>query len=76
MGIIQRLFGRADPLPHVTIRHVVATRQESAQARAARVYTELQLAVAIAHLSPEERKAAVEHGKTRIRRARDERGGE
>jgi hypothetical protein len=74
MGIIQRLFGRADPLPHVTIRHVVATRQESAKAQAKRVGMELKLAAAIAGLTPDQRNAAIIRAKNG--RARDERGGE
>jgi hypothetical protein len=63
MGIIQRLFGRADPLPHVTIRHVVATRQESAKVSAKRLGVELQLAAAIAGMTPDQRRASIARAK-------------
>jgi hypothetical protein len=60
MGFIDRLFHRPEP---AAVRYVVANREESRKARIARVHTTLQLEVAVARLSPEEKRAAVERGK-------------
>jgi hypothetical protein len=46
------------------IRFVVATAHENKEARTRRIHTELQLAVAVASLSPEDRKAAVARAAT------------
>lgn len=56
MGFHWPIFRKPEPAP---VRFVVATRQESRKARVARVHTELQLGIAVARLSPEERSAAV-----------------
>jgi hypothetical protein len=69
-------FRKPDPLPHVTIRHVVATRQESLAAQRRRTSKMLELAVYVATTTPEQRAAETQEAFARIRRARDERGGE
>jgi hypothetical protein len=61
MGFIDRLFHRPEP----AVRYIVANREESRKARIARVHTTLQLEVAVARLSPEEKREAVERGSTR-----------
>ena len=56
------IFRRPEPAP---VRYVVATRQESRAARVARIHTEVQLGVAVARLSPEEKAAAIDRAKSR-----------
>lgn len=60
------IFRKPEPAP---LRFIVATRQESARARTARAYTELQLGVAVARLSPEERREAISRASIRSRAA-------
>ena len=50
------------PLPHVVIRHVAATKAESRLARQKRIDRELELAVSVAQLTPDERAAALSRG--------------
>lgn len=52
------------PLPHVIIRHVAATRKESAAAQTRKAYTELELGIAVSRLSPEQRREAVARAAT------------
>jgi hypothetical protein len=55
VSFLGRLFHRPEPAP---IRYIVAHREESRRVRTARVHTQLQLEVAVARLTPEERAQA------------------
>lgn len=52
------IFSRPKPLPHVVIKHYAATRAESRLARQKRIDRELELAVSVAQLTPEQREQA------------------
>jgi hypothetical protein len=77
MSFIDKFFHRPPPSPEPLsrgskgqyvqdrARYIIATREESRKARVARIHTTLQLEVAVARLSPEEKRAAVERGGTR-----------
>lgn len=54
---------RPQPAP---VRYVVSTRQESRKAQTARIHTELQLAVSIAQLTPEQRREAIARASVRL----------
>jgi hypothetical protein len=56
MNLHWPFFHRPDPAP---VRYIVATRQESRKARTARVHTELQLAIAVNRLTPEQKREAI-----------------
>lgn len=56
------IFSRPKPLPHVVIKHYAATRAESRLARQKRIDRELELAVSVAQLTPDERAAALSRG--------------
>jgi hypothetical protein len=62
MNILTALF-RPQPAP---VRYIVANRQESRKAQTARIHTELQLAVSIAQLTPEQRREAVQRASVRL----------
>lgn len=55
-------WAKPEPLPHVVIRHVAATKAESRLARQKRIDRELELAVSVAQLTPDERAAALSRG--------------
>ena len=63
MNILAALF-RPQPEP-TSVRFVVATRQESRKAQTARIHTELQLGVAVAQLTPEQKREAIERASVR-----------
>lgn len=56
MNLIARLLHRPEPAP---VRFIVATRQESRKAITARIHTELQLNIAVAQLTPEQKAQAI-----------------
>ena len=69
---------KPEPAP---LRFIVATREESRKARIARIHTTLQLGVAVARLSDEERKQAIVRAATTrpnylVNRQSGERAGE
>lgn len=50
-------WSKPEPAP---VRYVVAHREENRRARIARIHTELQLGVAVAQLTPEQKREAIE----------------
>lgn len=52
----------AEPLPHVVVRHVIATRAESREAKALQDKMRLRLEAETARLTPEEWDAAIARG--------------
>ena len=62
MNILAALF-RPQPAP---VRYITATRQESRKAQTARIHTELQLGVAVAQLTPEQKREAIERASIRL----------
>jgi hypothetical protein len=62
LAIFQR---EPQPLPHVVVRHVVATKAENVKARAAREAMTARLRAETAWLTPEQREAARERAVTR-----------
>lgn len=63
MNFIDRIFHRQQPAP---VRYIVANRQESRKAQTARIHTELQLGVAVAQLTPEQKRAAIDRASIRL----------
>jgi hypothetical protein len=60
-----RFTRKPEPLPHVIIRHVVATKSENVKARTAREAMTARLRAETARLTPEQREAARQRAVTR-----------
>ena len=67
MNAIARLASifHSKPKPE-PVRYVVATRRESHEAQRAKLFKELELGVAVAQLTPEQKRAAIDRASIRL----------
>ena len=69
MNLHWPFFRKPEPLPHVIVRHVVATKRENVAAQQKATSIKLQLAVYKATTTPEQRAREASEAMSRLSRA-------